>query len=298
MSTMGDLIDRTLRHLMPADDQPTQTTLTTTVDTDDTEWIYTGSALTVDEEELFTVGVIVEIGLEQAVITDADHTTNTLTVRRAVNGTTAAEHTAGDVITLAPVFPRKDVFDALADNLVALFPALYRRTTDTITITTGHTIVDADARIAEGLRYARGTRYYDGDVSLIQNFTPSATTNAIITNAPTGATAYFTYRGKFPRPTQESDDLQTVCGVEESWERIVMVGAVAQLLTMRESDSLNVEFVTEQMRAEGYPAGTSSRLRSQLLQYHQFLLDQARRQQLASNAEIVAVNSPVAAGGY
>ncbi len=214
-----------------------------------TSWTYAGGELAADEEELFTVGVVVECEQEQVVVTAADHATNTITVRRGVNGTAAAAHPAGAVLTLAPVFPRRDVFDAIADNVAALYPSLFRQVTDTVTLGSTHTVVNANAMVAEGLRYLRGSRYYDADVSLLSNFTPSPTTKAIVTTAPAGATAYFTYRGKFARPTAEADSLQTVSGVDESWERIVLVGAAAQLLSSREFDAVNVEFVTESMRS-------------------------------------------------
>ena len=294
MSTVAQVIERLYREILsPADDSPIQTPLTGAVDAVTATWPYTATVLSPDEEELFAAGVIVECEQEQALITAVDHTANTLTVQRGVNGTTAAAHAAGAMLLPAPTFARKAAFDAVADNVVALYPALYRRTTTSLTLTSGYTEVPAAVMTAVSAWYVSGGRPVPVAASLITDFTASSTGKAItVSGANTGSTVYFTYHGRFDRPTAEADDLATL-GVNPEWERIVIVGAAAQLLSLREFDSVNTEFVTEQMRAEGYPAGTSSRLRNELLRYYQFLQDQARRVQLASYPEVVGVNAVV-----
>lgn len=294
MSTVGQLVDRCFRELLtPADDAPTRTTLAAAVDADDLTWTYDGTALAADEEELFAPGVVVEVGLEQALVVAADHASDTLTVRRGVNGTTAAVHSLGDELTPAPAFGRRAVFDAVCDNVVVLWPALYHVATETLVVTTGYTEVPATVVTPIHAATVVGGRHRGVGWVFIDNFPPSATTKAItVSGASVGSTVYFTYRGKFARPTSEADNLQTL-GVAVEWERIVMVGAAVHMLAGRELDSANVEFITEQMRSEGYPVGSAQRQRDGLIRYHQFLLDQARRTLLASNAEVVTMTAAV-----
>jgi hypothetical protein len=99
------------------------------------------------------------------------------------------------------------------------------------------------------------------------------------------------YRARFARPASEATELSTV-GVDSGWERIVVVGAAAQVIAGRDLDSVSQEFLSEQMRAQGYPVGSSSRIRNELLRYRELLLQEARRQLLAGQAETVDVVSP------
>lgn len=291
MSTVGEVVDRTLWDLLhPPDDTPVQTTVTGALTNVATSVPY-ADVLSPDEEELLAPGVTVEVDLEKMIVTAADHTTNTLTVRRGAYGTTAVAHNSGAVLSVAPVFSRVALFKAVADNVVALYPRLYRVLTTAVTFSTS-TPFEAPVGIVAvvGGRYLSGGRYHPVGVDLLQGYGSFASGNAIASNV-SGA-GYLTYRAKFTRPTLEADNLQTL-GVDESWERILMVGAAAQMLSVRELDAVNVEFVTEAMRSEGFPVGSATRLRESLLRYHALLLDQARNQLLGQYPESVLINSAV-----
>lgn len=292
MSTVAALMDRTLRELLhPPDDTPVQTTLNGALTNVATTVPYNGTVLSPDEEELLAPGVIVEVDLEQMVITAADHTANSLTVRRGANGTTAVAHNSDAVMTVAPALSRVALFNAIADNVIALYPRLYRVLTTAVTFSMSTPFEAPAGTVAlVGGRYLSGGRYHPVGVSLLQGYGSVASSQAVLAEA-SGA-GYLTYRAKFTRPTSEADDLQTL-GVDESWERILMVGAAAQMLSVRELDAVNVEFVTEAMRSEGFPVGSATRLRESLLRYHALLLDQARAQLLNQYPESVLVNSAV-----
>ena len=59
------------------------------------------------------------------ICTDLNSVTNTITVTRGAKGTDAAAHTAGDLIKIAPPFPRRNVFDAVCDQIKNLYPTLF-----------------------------------------------------------------------------------------------------------------------------------------------------------------------------
>ena len=125
MSTIGDLVDRTYReYLEPMDDIVSYTTLTGAINDTATSVAYNGDLLSVEEEDALDAGAIIEIGQELMICTDLNAVANTITVTRGARGTTATSHSIGDLVKIAPPFPRKNVFDAVCDQIKNLFPTI------------------------------------------------------------------------------------------------------------------------------------------------------------------------------
>ena len=143
MSTnIGDLVDRTYReYLEPMEDLVSYTTLETGMNTSVTEVVFDGDLLSVEEEDALDTGTIIEIGQELMLCKDLNAVTNTITVTRGARGTTAATHTAGDLIKIAPPFPRKNVFDAVCDQVKNLFPTLFAVETKEVIANSGYTLL-------------------------------------------------------------------------------------------------------------------------------------------------------------
>ena len=126
MSNIGNLVDRTFReYLEPMDDLVSYTTLSTGVNDSVTDIVFDGDMLSIEEEDALDKGTIIEINQELMICTDLNAVTNTITVKRGMKGTSAAAHTAGDLIKLSPPFPRKNVFDAECDQIKNLFTTLF-----------------------------------------------------------------------------------------------------------------------------------------------------------------------------
>ena len=139
MSTIGNLVDRTYReYLEPMDDIVSYTTLTTGINDSVTSVVFNGDLLSVEEEDALDAGAIIEIGQELMICTDLNAVTNTITVTRGARGTTAAAHTAGDLIKIAPPFPRINVFDAVCDQIKNLYPTLFATETKSVTSKVGY----------------------------------------------------------------------------------------------------------------------------------------------------------------
>ncbi len=118
MSNIGNLVDRTYReYLEPMDDLVSYTTLSTGINNSVTTLTFNGDLLSVEEEDAMDAGTVIEINQELMLCTDLNAVTNTVTVTRGARGTTAAAHTAGDLIKISPPFPRKNVFDAVCDQI-------------------------------------------------------------------------------------------------------------------------------------------------------------------------------------
>lgn len=297
MSTVGAVVDRLYReYLTLADDQPTRAQLDTTVNTSVTTWVVDASVLDADEADMFTAGILAECGQELVLVTAVDDTlfpdTVSLTVVRGAAGTTAAAHTAGDLVYPAPSFPRRVVFDAVCDSVERLYPSLYRIASTAVT-TGAYAEVPATVVDPIHFTYTSGGQIVRASAELYTDLavTVSSTGSAVTVDAPRATTGTLVYRGKFARPTLEADDLSTL-GVEAGWEQIVIVGAAATLLAGRELEQTTQELVVEQLRAQGYPVLSASRQRNELLRLYQLLLDQARGRQAAQHDELVTLSMP------
>lgn len=279
MSTVSEVADRAYRDfLLPSDDQPVRVTFSSGVDDSTTTWPYSADTLAPDEEPLLAPGVVVEAADgEQALITAVDYTGNSLTVVRGYNGTEAAAHVSGDTITVAPLYPRRSVLDAVKDNVVALYPSVWQVATEEIT--TANTPVEVPAEVVSPVEFMwkNGKRWQAGTADLLEHFPKSSTGKALqFYGVPTGKTGLFTYQGRFARPSADSTDLSGL-GVSGEWERIVAVGAAVQSIGGRSIEALTSEYITGQLERETVPVEASGNVVQGLLQLYSVWLDQASR---------------------
>lgn len=292
MPTIGDVVDRVYRDwLHGPDEQPVGVTLDGAITAAATTWTVDLAGITPEEQDLLGKGLLLEVGSEQARITDVDLNASTVTVVRGVNGTTAATHGTGDYVTLSPSYARRSVFDAVADEVVRLHPDLHRETTTPITSASTYVEVPAGVLVPLKFWYQSGSQWRAGDVSLLPDFPPSSTGKAVtFIGVPSGKNGHLVYRGKFTRPTAESDDLADL-GVEEAWVPILTTGAAAALIASEDLDKATVEWVTQQLEAQQFPTGSSTRLRDSLLRYRGYLIEQAQRSQRAEGPTAVVVTA-------
>jgi len=233
----------------------------------------------VEEENLLGNGAIVEVDQELMLVTNANTSTRVLSVSRGYQGTTAASHNDKTNIFINPTFPRKSVFDAVADNIVRLYPSLYNVTTTSVTSNSTYAEVPASTIeiLTSYVQNSSGEKYTSAGIELLRDFPPSSTNAAVqFYNTSTGKTVYLVVKRKFVRPTDETVDLSTTCLIEDEYEQIVMVGAVADIVGATDIDATTQEFITEKLAAENYPVGSGERLRNALLRLRSLLIDEAR----------------------
>lgn len=280
MTTIGQLEQRVYRDYLHApDEQPTMLLLDGAHTDATTTLAYLDDTIAPDEASLIGPGTVLEIDREQVLVTAGFDTP--LTVRRGYNGTVAAAHTAGTPVLVRPKWPRATVFDALADQIVGLWPQLWRNTSATVTSGSGLLEVPAEVvTITDAFRMdATNTpRVYNAELHTGLPVAVSSTGKAVqVSGGPAGETVHLTYRARFARPTDPSDTLDSL-GVDESWAPIVIVGAVAQVIAGRDVDGLTAEFITAQLEQDKVPVGTGTTLRDALLRYREYLLGIARRE--------------------
>jgi len=280
MAAVSTLVDRIYRDFLnKPDDLSAFSRLDGAMTDAQTTLSYEDGLFSVEEENLLGNGAIVEVDQELMLVTNANTSTRVLTVSRGYQGTTAASHNDKTNIFINPTFPRKSVFDAVADNIVRLYPSLYNVTTTSVTSNSTYAEVPASTIeiLTSYVQNSSGEKYTSAGIELLRDFPPS-TTNAAVQfyNTSTGKTVYLVVKRKFVRPTDETVDLSTTCLIEDEYEQIVMVGAVADIVGATDIDATTQEFITEKLAAENYPVGSGERLRNALLRLRSLLIDEAR----------------------
>jgi len=296
LSTFGQLIDRTYReYLRPVEEQEPLSQVANLdsisggaqgITAAGTTLQYKEGLFTPEEEELIGAGSVLEIDSELLMVEDINTVSREITVERGRLGSIAAEHAEDTDIILKPKYPRLNVANAIGDQVIGLFPALYAIKKTTIT-TASTQFVEMPAGTQRILQAkinnstSNTTVYSDIPLELLTDFAGSTTEAAVqFPSAPTsGKSVYVVYASKFTRPTAETTDLNAVSGLEDFHEQIVMVGAVAQLLSELDVDATTQNYITENLEQRGVPVGSGERLRNALLRYYGVLLDRARREQ-------------------
>ena len=280
MAAVSTLVDRIYRDFLnKPDDLAAFSRLDGALTDSATSLTYEAGLFSSEEENLLGNGALVEVNQEIMLVTAANTSTRTLTVSRGYAGTTAAAHADSDNLYINPTFPRKSVFDAVADNIVRLYPSLYNVTTTDVVANSTYAEVPASTVevLTSYVQNASGEQYTSAGIELLRDFPPSSTNTAVqFYNTSNGKTVHLVVKRKFVRPTSETVDLATDCLISDEYEQIVMVGAVADIVGATDIDATTQEFITEKLAAENYPVGSGERLRNALLRLRSLLIDEAR----------------------
>ena len=328
-STIGDLVDRVYReYLEPVDKVESYSYLSSGINASVDTITYDGNLFSIEEEDALDAGAIVEVGQELMYTTALNSTTNTITVKRGQRGTTAAAHSAGDLIKIAPAFPRKNVYEAVVDQIKNLYPTLFAVETIELTASTGYKLLGTHGSDGDSYNYLvaplkaisqytdwqagsdqTGLKYNGVAIEMIDLPNPFVYTDDTQTertktyttgpdvvhavqfvNISAGHTVYVTFKKKFVQPTDEDTTLASV-GLEIEYEPIIMTGVAAQLIAGKDITKLNASYITEQLEASVSPIGSSNSIGQSLLRYQQLLIQQARSNLRSKYPEPVQLNS-------
>ena len=328
-STIGDLVDRIYReYLEPTDSVESYSYLTSGISDSDTSLVYDGNLFSVEEEDALDAGAILEIGQELMFSTGLNTVTNTITVTRGARGTTAAAHSANDLIKITPAFPRKNVYEAVSDQIKNLYPTLFAVETLELTASTGYKLLGTHGTDGDNYNYfvaplkaisqytdwqsgsdQTGLKYNGVAIEMIDlpnpfTFTDDTSTERTktYTSGPdvvhavqfvgisAGHTVFVTFKKKFIAHTSETTTLSSI-GLETEYEPIVMAGAAAQMLVGKDIKQIDAKYITEQMAVSNAPIGSSNTISSSLLRYQQLLIQQARSNLRSKYPEPVQLNS-------
>ncbi len=328
-NTIGDLVDRVYReYLEPVDEVESYSYLSSGINDSVDSITYDGNLFSIEEEDALDAGAIVEVGQEIMYTTSLDASANTITVKRGQRGTTAAAHSAGDLIKIAPAFPRKNVYEAVVDQIKNLYPTLFAVETIELTASTGYKLLGTHGTDGDTHNYLvaplkaisqytdwqsgsdqTGLKYNGVAIEMIDLPNPFVYTDDTQTertktyttgpdvvhavqfvNISAGHTVYVTFKKKFVQPTAESTTLASI-GLEIEYEPIIMTGVAAQLIAGKDISKLNASYITEQLETSVSPIGSSNSIGQSLLRYQQLLIQQARSNLRSKYPEPVQLNS-------
>ena len=329
-TTVGDLVDRIFReYLEPADAVESYSYLTGAISTTtQATFNYEEDMFSSEEEDALGAGAIVEIGQELMFSKSLNVVTNEVTVQRGARGTTATTHDAGSIVKITPAFARKNVYDAVSDQIKNLYPTLFATETIELTASTGYKLLGTHGTDGDNYNYLitplkaisqytdwqsgsdqTGLKYNGVAIEMIDLPNPFVYTDdtstqrtKTYTSGPdvvhavqfagisAGHTVYVTFKKKFIEPTNENTTLASI-GLETEYEPIVMAGAAAQMLVGKDIKQINASYITDQISVQNAPVGSSNTISSSLLRYQQLLIQQARSNLRSKYPEPVQLNS-------
>ena len=218
-------------------------------------------------------GAIIEIGTELMYVFSVNVTTNDATVRRGFRGTTAASHSAGDLVTINPKFPAQLVLNAINDELADLSSpqnGLYQMKTVEFTFNSaqdGYNLTGVTDDILSVYQVTYSDLGSEASEPVIPTWTLRRDRNtasfasgyALILHddANSGQAVRVQYKTGFTALAATSTALSTV-GLHSSAYDLPTIGAALRLMSTR---PVRREFIDEQgssRRADEVPAGAIS----------------------------------------
>ena len=263
MTTAATVINKTLRQLLSGTVEA-RNKLASTITDSDTSVVCTYAV------EGLRAGQVFEIDSELFYIWAANVSTQTLTVQRGFNGTTAAAHTSGALLTVAPRFPRAQVLEAINDEVLDLsspvnglfqvktFNQTYNGTDRMVNLTSATDVIDV---LNVSVRYLTDDYPVARKVKLVRDLPTDdfASSFALkFDQAVYPGRLRVVYKAPYTSVTTEATNLNTGCGIQESVEDIVVIGTQLRLMAPREIKRNFIESQGDTHRAEEVTSGAIS----------------------------------------
>ena len=292
--TVESVIDRLLQTwLTPPDDQYAQVRLAQDVTDTTVQTILLGPFTIPDDQALLRQGSILELDEELVRVVEYDPVASSVLVTRGEYGTVPATHVTPLLINLNPPYTRAAIFEAVADNIILLYPKLF-----TVKEAYLGSVGDNIFPVNDDLAVQVLSAWVDGwtnntDISAeVVDYHPMAAGRAIITTHPAGGSMWFRYRRRMAKATSE-DDLLTDLGVDERWVNIIMTGAAADMFVGKDIPASQTEWVTSVLEAESIRVGTRLSISGGLRQYRKLLLDDAANEMRAEYTPKIRMRNPM-----
>lgn len=270
MSSVGTVVDRTLRQLMSGTvEERNKTTLAINASTTTVTFQYDLSGI--------RPGGVIQIDSELMYVWEISAGSKSVTVERGWNGTTAAAHAASSVATVDPKFPRAQILEAMnaeLDDLASPMNGLfqikilelnYNGTDLMINLPTTDKIIDL---ISVSLRYISTDYIKVRRCRLIRDL-PNDDFNtgyAIRFDEQVRAgRMIIVYKSPFTNITTETQNIQNVTGLPTSCEDILIIGSQIRLVGPREIKRNFTESQGDTRRPDEVPSGSVSNSITNLL---------------------------------
>jgi hypothetical protein len=263
MSTVGTVVDRTVRQLMSGTvEERNKTTAALTATSTSIVFQYDLNGI--------RAGGVIQIDNELMYVWEVSSGSKTVTVERGWNGTTAAAHVTNSIAIVDPKFPRAQILEAInaeIDDLSSPMNGLYQikslelnynGTWNMISLPTIDKIIDlvsvtiryiaTDYPVIRKCRLIRDLPNDDFSAGYAIRFDEQVRAGKMIV----------VYKAPFTNVTSEAQNLQNVSGFPSTAEDILMMGAQIRLVSPREVKRNFTESQGDTRRAEEVPTGSVS----------------------------------------
>lgn len=288
MTLCSDLIDSTLDFLLGSQDDEVNV-LAGTVNASVTSLSFDYSL------EGIVPGATIGVGLEVLRVVEVNNTSNTATVIRGQRGSTAAAHTAGDVVQVAPRFSRWSVFRALNDDLASLSGAgLYQMLT--VPLTYVSSIKGYDLTAVTDVEQVYSVRYkvpnsekewprleqkdYRFDAKANTTDFASGFSLTILNGGYPGQPMQVAYKAPFSPMTAEANNVLTVTGLPATAHDLPPLGAAIRLQSGHESGRVDYSSQPDTRRADEVGVGGSLQAASGWRALRKDRIDEELRRQM------------------
>jgi hypothetical protein len=210
---------------------------------------------------------IFEIGSEMMFVWEANTTSKTLTVERGYGGTTPAAHTAGDIVTINPRFPRSQMLTALnaeATDLSSPLNGLYQMKTVDLSYNGSDRMIDLTGVTSMLDLYDVRYRYRGSDYPIVRNIRllrdmpttdfASGIVLAFDTYVRSGAIRVI-YKAPYGTLATETSVLSTA-GIGTEIEDLLVLGVQIRMVAGREVKRNFTESQGDTRRSDEVPAGS------------------------------------------
>lgn len=237
-------------------------------------------------------GTIISAGLEDMYVWDVVASTGVCTVIRGYLGSTAATHSAGEIVRINPPFTDAQIVTAMNEELASLSgQGIFRmRTLDFTTSSTGVRSYDLVGVSASDFLEAYELRY---DVDSTANTWPLVRDFRIVPGAlasefpstlmlrvdqavSSGRAARLLYKARLGLLSALADVVETVTGLEPSAIDLPMLGAIWRLTMPEEIARNRTRSQGDTRRAEEVPPGAKLRAPAGIAQLRARRLDEER----------------------
>jgi hypothetical protein len=260
VTTFAGLISETKRHLSSYAREP-MNKLATAVTADAETLTFTYDSTQIQQ------GAFVQVGLELMYVWQVEPSSKTATVARAQQGSAAAPHAAGAIVTVNPRFPDFAVAKAINDDLVDLSAlGLYGVRTVELTATTNSSGYDLpNSNILEvlaiSMRHAGTPRTWTPvtNFDLQRNADTDDFASGFALHLGEGTRAgqpiRVVYKASFDPLVNLSDDVEAVAGLPATMHDLPPMGAAVRLVAPREIRRNFTDSQGDSRRAEEVPPG-------------------------------------------
>lgn len=222
-------------------------------------------------------GQVFEVDSELFYVWEAVAGTKTLTVERGWNGTTAATHATGAVVTVNPRFPRSQIFDALNDELqdlsspmhglfqVKTFDFDYNGSNEIINLPPVLSIIDL---VGVHVRVTADSYEWVRKVRLLRDLPTDDFASGFglkFENRIRSGRLRIVYKAPFTSLANETQNLLNISGLPTSCEDIINLGVQIRLMSSREIKRNFTESQGDTRRAEEVGAGAVGNSITQLI---------------------------------